>query len=801
MLNDSPDLSQVLAEATDIAQSVGQSLTSAHLLLALFTVPNPAEALLKERGVDEDRLLAEMTGAPVEEPAVAEAVLIKARELATGMGAQPDCLHLLVALTRVSRSGGALGAELLASCGLEVNALRTQALGYVTGVTPRRLLAREAAPVHARAAPFLRVDAAGLARELRPKPSPAPRLPGLTLPSEENHAPTAGALGRYELDPADFPWLTSIGRNLCALAEKGQLDKLIGREHEIEEVLDIIGKRRTNNPVLVGEPGVGKTALVEGLAQRIVALPRVATNDAAASPKDGSTFPLCERIIVEIDMASVLAGTSLRGAFSEKLGGIKEEVRRADGRVVVFIDELHTLIGAGATGDGPQDAANELKAALARGEFPCIGATTHDEFRKHIQSDPALERRFTAVVVRPPTPEQTVGILTGAAPRYEAHHGVRYGADALEAAAHLTARHVHDRALPDKAVSAMDLAGSRVRREGRQLVTRDDVARVVAKLAGLPEERLLAPEAARLRELERVLSTRIVGHRRALERIATIVRRNYAGFSSRRPLASLLLCGPAGVGKTELARALSDAVFGEGALVRIDLSDLTEQHGVARLLGAPPGYVGYGEPGQLTEPLRRRPASLVLFDEAEKAHPSVLQVLLQILEEGAIADARDRQVSFSSAIVVLATNAGGESFSRAAPIGFADARNESSDQRVLDEARGHFSPELWSRLDEKLVLAPLVESEMRAVAALLLGHSADRLAADRRIRYRATPDLIELLLTSVGVDRAQGARPLRAAVQRLVEGPLAERILAGDFSPGDEIVASANGDVVAFSRA
>ena len=802
-MRDSPDLAQVLAEAADIAQSVAQPLTSAHLLLALFTVPNPAEALLKERGVDEDALLAQMTGAPVEDPGIVEGLVAKARELARGVSAQPDCLHLLVALTRSQRGAGTLAGELLAATGLDVAALRSQAIGYVTGVTPRRLMTRETAPAPARAASLApRADAFGRAPQpqaqpipqpqalARPAPQPAPRSPLPPAPAPQ-HAPAPVAQSpresRFALDANDFPWLTSLGRNLCELADAGRLDPLVGRDREIEEVLDVLGKRRTNNPVLVGEPGVGKTAIVEGLAQRIAMLP----------PEAGA---LAQRTIVEIDMASLLAGTSLRGAFSERLNGLKEEVRRADGRVVVFIDELHTLIGAGATGDGPQDAANELKAALARGEFPCIGATTHDEFRKHIQGDPALERRFTAVVVREPTAEECAGILVGAAPRYERHHGVRYEPAALEAAAFLSARHVRDRALPDKAFSVIDLAGSRCRREGRDVVTRDDVARAVAKLAGVPEERLLGSEGERLQRLEADLAVRVVGHQGVIASAAAVIRRNWAGFSSRRPLASLLFAGPSGVGKSELARSLSDVVFGDGALLRIDLSELSEQHAVAKLIGAPPGYVGYGEPGQLTEPVRRRPATLVLFDEADKAHPSVLQLLLQILEEGELTDARDRTISFSSTIVVLTTNAGAEAFTRGPALGFADAgaSGRKAEQRALDDARQKLSPELWGRLDEKLVFAPLEAPEVRRVASLLLAKSAARLAAERRIRYSAGDDVVELLVSS-GLDRAQGARPLRSALQRLVEAPLAERILAGDFGPGDEVTALVREGAVAFA--
>ncbi|HYG67054.1 MAG TPA: ATP-dependent Clp protease ATP-binding subunit, partial [Anaeromyxobacteraceae bacterium] len=437
------------------------------------------------------------------------------------------------------------------------------------------------------------------------------------------------------------------------LAAAGKLDPLVGREREVEEAIDVLGKRRTNNPILVGEPGVGKTAIVEGIAQRLLEGARA----AARAP---------DRVLVELDMASVVAGTQLRGAFSEKLLAIKDEVRRAGGRVVVFIDEIHTLVGAGAAGEGPQDAANELKAALARGEFPCIGATTHDEYRQHIEKDPALERRFTPVLVREPSVPDTVAILRGLAPRYEKHHGVRFRPEAIEAAAALSARHVHDRFLPDKAVAVLDLAGSRARREGAAEVGEEGVARVVAQLAGLPVARLLATDRERILGLEAALGARVVGHGEAIAKMAAVIKRNFAGFASRRPMGSFLFLGPTGVGKTELARALAEALHGgRDALVQLDMTECAESTGVARLVGAAPGYVGYGEGGQLTEAVRRRPACVVVLDEIEKAHRDVQLLLLQILEEGRLTDGRGRQVDFSSTVVILTSNLGAAEATRA----------------------------------------------------------------------------------------------------------------------------------------
>ena len=520
-----------------------------------------------------------------------------------------------------------------------------------------------------------------------------------------------------------------------------------------------------------------------------------------------------ERVLVELDVSGLVAGTQLRGSFSERLIGIKDEVRKAEGRVIVFIDELHMLIGAGSAGEGPQDAANELKAALARGEFPCIGATTHDEYTKYIQQDAALERRFVPVLVREPSPRDALQILKQAAPHYEQHHAVRFAPDALEAAALLTARYVRDRCLPDKAFAAIDLAGSRARREGRGTVTREDVARSVARMAGVPEERLLQPDGERFLQLEQRLAARIVGHEQNLGVIARAIRRNYAGFSAQRPLASFLFVGPSGVGKTETAKAIADELF-DGALVRIDLSEYAEPHTAARLVGAPPGYVGYNEGGQLTEAVRRKPACVVLLDEVEKAHPAVLQLLLQVLDEGQLTDGRGRRVDFTSAVLALTSNAGASAFGESArSMGFTAAPDASQlkteppgpvehpqSRKALELARGSFTPELWARLDDRLVFAPLQRAEVARIAELLLDGSSRRLWDERRIAFRAGPGLIDHLIAAGGYQAALGARPMRQIIQRLVESPLADEILAGTVQPGDKLLACAGPAGVEFRR-
>ncbi|PTL85312.1 AAA family ATPase [Vitiosangium sp. GDMCC 1.1324] len=850
---DSTDLAQVLHEANDIAQSVAQKLTSAHVLLALFTVENRAQMLLREKGIDEDSLLERMTSQPSEQDGLVRELCMRSREIAQSSGArETDCMHLLVAFTRLRCAA----SDLLARTGLHLINLGNTALSYcLSGAMPRRLqpgrnamtvgLPRPSRPL---GAPPSAPPASALALSA-PRPAPvAPRTPSrpaisprdlidevnedtadapepTPVPPVPTRAPTpvpaaltpaaplvapvpapppsvpapapaprpppspARAAPALVLDEKRFPLLTSLGRNLSRLAQEGKLDPVVGRAKEIEEVIDVLGKRRTNNPCLLGEAGVGKTAVVEGVAQRLLEL----------------RGTLAEKILLELDMATLVAGTQLRGSFSEKLNALKDEVRRAEGRVVVFIDEIHTLVGAGSTGEGPQDAANELKTAMARGEFPCIGATTHDEYRKFISQDPALERRFTPVVVHEPSVPETVEILQGIIGRYEDHHGLRYAPDSLEAAASLASRYVTDRFMPDKAISVVDLAGSRCRREGKELVEASDVARVVAKIAGIPEERLLMTDSARLLRLEADLGEHVIGHEEAVSRIARVIRRNYAGFASRRPMGSFLFLGPTGVGKTEMARALAEVLFGsKDLLVRLDMSEMSESHGVSRLIGSPAGYVGYGDGGQLTEPVRRRPSCVVVLDEIEKAHREVQLLLLQVLEEGRLTDGKGRHIDFSNTVIVLTTNLGAESFHRTSrALGFgasAEGHGQNDMDSASNAARQALPPELWNRIDERLPFRPLAEGQVARIATMLLEESSRRLTTEKGIEYVAEAEVVELLMKSGGFDPKLGARPMRQVVQRLVEAPLAERILAGEFMAGDRVRVTVRAGELQFQR-
>ena len=809
---ESSDFAQVMLEAEDIAKSVGQRLTTAHVLLAMFTVENRAAMLLTEKDVNEDVLLELLTTAPSEPDGLVKELRERSREIAANCGsAEADCLHAMIAMTRVRCSA----QDLLFKTGMDLTALRNTALSYFTsGRMPRRLMlqrelppnvprASSGRPVGAPPLPFAPPTRTAVVQP-PPPPKPATLKPAMSIrdlvddvtdedvaalhaipapvvappvqtPLLAQHAPSAPSVvsGKWQLDPRTFPLLTSLGKNLTALAREGKLDPVVGRAREIDEVIDILGKRRTNNPVLLGEPGVGKTAVVEGVAQQLAML----------------KGPLGERMIIELDMGTLVAGTQLRGSFSERLNALKDEVKNA-GRVVVFIDELHTLMGAGSTGDGPQDAANELKAAMSRGEFPCIGATTHDEYRKHLSNDPAMERRFTPVVVNEPSVPDTVYILNGVIGRYEQHHRLKFAPEALQAAASMSAKYITDRFLPDKAISVLDLAGSRCHREGKSVVEPQDIARVIAKLAQLPEERLLMNDSERLLSMESDLRKRVIGHEEVIDRVAKVIRRNYAGFSSRRPMGSFLFLGPTGVGKTEMARGLAEVVFGSrDAMIRIDMSEMSEGHGVSRLIGAPAGYVGFGEGGQLTEPVRRKPSSVVVLDEIDKANREVLMLLLQVLEEGRLTDGKGRHIDFSNTIVILTTNLGAEAFSqKSRAMGFGSEATEiSTEKAAADVARRSLPPELWNRIDERCAFKPLREIEVAKIATLLLAESSKRLQSEKGITYEATEEVVSHLLKSGGFDPSLGARPMRQTVQRLVEGPLAERILAGDFADGDRV--------------
>jgi ATP-dependent Clp protease ATP-binding subunit ClpC len=632
------------------------------------------------------------------------------------------------------------------------------------------------------------------------------------------------------------PTLDQYGRDLTALAREGKLDPVIGRADEIEQTIEILSRRTKNNPALIGDPGVGKTAIVEGIAQRIV-------NDEVPET-------LTDRRVVQLDLAGMVAGTKYRGEFEERLKKVIDEITENQEQIILFVDELHTLVGAGGA-EGAMDAGNMLKPALARGELHVIGATTLDEYRKDVEGDPALERRFQPVFVREPTVDETIEILHGLKDRYEAFHRVRISDEAIVAAAELSDRYIRDRFLPDKAIDLIDQASARVRLrtrtkdddrrtleedlrrlarerdqataaedydragqlkhqmdsrrsdlEDRQTrrqrapeVTAEDIAEVVSRATGIPVSRLTTEDRQRLLELEQQLHGRIIGQDEAVRAVAEAVRRSRAGLGDpRKPIGSFLFLGPTGVGKTELARTLAEALFGsENLMVRFDMGEFQERHTVSRLVGAPPGYVGYEEAGQLTEQVRRRPYSVLLFDEIEKAHPDVFNILLQILDDGRLTDAQGRTVDFKNTVVIMTSNLGADRIQQQA------RTNESFDtlkKDLMDILRRSFRPEFINRIDEIIVFRALTEEQLVEITQLLVDRLSRRLRA-QHMDVQFSEDALKLLARE-GYDPEFGARPLARTIQRLVENELSRMVLSGEVEPGDKVLVEADGDTLKF---
>ena len=647
----------------------------------------------------------------------------------------------------------------------------------------------------------------------------------------------------------DCPTLASYGRNLTALAKEGKLDPIIGRDAETERVIQILARRQKNNPCLIGEPGVGKTAVVEGLAKRIA---------------DGNIPEMLRnKTIVTVDIPSMIAGAKYRGEFEERLKNVMAEVaKRPD--IILFIDEIHTLVGAGAA-EGALDAANILKPALSRGEMQLIGATTIAEYRKNIEKDAALERRFQSVMVGEPSPEDAVRILRGLRDRYEAHHKLKISDDAIEAAVSLSARYINDRYLPDKAIDLMDEAASRLRisrytsppdvkalearvdtlcrekeeaikaqdfeaaarlrdeeqalrdelrrettawqenrRDAALTVTREDIADIVTAWTGIPVRQMESEESKKLLHLDKILKEHIIGQPEAVDAVAKAIRRGRMGLKDpKRPLGSFLFLGPTGVGKTELCRALALVMFGDrNAIIRVDMSEYMEKHSVSRLIGSPPGYVGYDEGGQLTEKIRHKPYSVVLFDEVEKAHPDVLNILLQILDDGMLTDAQGRRVDFKNTVIILTSNIGASAITeKAKSLGFTAAATDEKaamEANVMQALKSAFRPEFLNRLDEIIVFNRLTDADIRKIASLLLAELGERICGIG-VEIEFDPSLVAYVAEK-GFDPIYGARPLRRAITSLVEDSFSEAMLEGRIAAGDRILAKAIEGKVLFEK-
>jgi ATP-dependent Clp protease ATP-binding subunit ClpC len=666
-----------------------------------------------------------------------------------------------------------------------------------------------------------------------------------------NEEPSGGPAKATKVKNTNTPTLNQFGRDLTELARDGKLDPVIGREKEIERVIQILSRRTKNNPVLIGEPGVGKTAIVEGLAQKIVEgeIPEI----------------LKDKRVVTLDMASMVAGTKYRGEFEDRLKTVLNEVIKA-GNVILFIDEMHTLIGAGAA-EGAIDASNILKPALARGEIQVVGATTLDEYRKYVERDPALERRFQPIIVDEPTVEETIEILKGLRDKYEAHHRVKITDEALEAAARLSHRYIADRFLPDKAIDLIDEAASRVRlktvtappeikeledkindlikekeeairtqeyekaakirdeeqklREeleklkakwqqnslsNEKSVGPEEIAQVVSLWTGIPVKKLAEEESERLLHLEEVLHERVIGQDEAVEAVARAIRRARVGLKDpKRPIGSFIFLGPTGVGKTELTKALAEALFGdENAMIRLDMSEYMERHTVSKLIGSPPGYVGFEEGGQLTEKVRRKPYSVILLDEIEKAHPDVFNILLQILEDGRLTDSKGRTVDFKNTVIIMTSNVGAELLKKQSTLGFMPQEKEDKasydkiKETLMAELRKTFRPEFLNRVDEIIVFHQLSKEDIEKIADIMIKELNDRLK-ENDIKLEFTPEAKEEIIKQ-GYDPNYGARPLRRVIQRIVENQLSELMLQGEVKPGDELIVTAKDGKIEFVK-
>ncbi|UQA60358.1 AAA family ATPase [Polyangium aurulentum] len=844
--------------AQDLAAARKERPTSVHLLAAIASREGQAGELLRERRLDADALLKAGRSFDEDTPDPLARAAVAARELGkrAPLG-EPNALHLLLALL-ADRTSAAHRA--LVQAGVDTSRLRTATMQLSLGVVAARRSSPGAAPGKTTeteprptaqvrpsrpldldkpispAAPPRRPQPAGVTVPLFPPPPrqappqakaptappPAPPLaptntppvatatpvplslpapsrtpeqpPARRAPQASKPAPPPPPPARAPLSPdnhplaldrARLPTLAAIGKNLTLAAALGELDKVIGRDIEVDQALDVLAKKKQNSCLLVGPAGVGKTSVARGIAHRLAA--------------EGERQPAFARLFVEISFSELVAGTGTRGALAERMGTILREMREYDRKIILFVDEIHELVGGGF-----DEATAEIKLALGRGDLLLVGATSPEEYRKSFEADPALARRFSVVEIEEPDVDAAFLLCKHVALGLADHHGLDYADEAIAAAVSWSTRYLPGRALPDKALSILDLAGARARRRASPSnplpnVNLPEIAEVVASLADIPEERLLETDRDRMLALESLLAERVVGHAPALGRIARVLRRNAAGIRAERPLGTFLLLGPTGVGKTETAKAIAEALFhSPDAMTRLDLSEYSESHATARLIGAPPGYVGHEAGGQLTEAVRRRAYQVILLDEIEKAHRDVLEAFLQVFDEGRMTDGRGRRVDFTNTVIVMTSNLGASeagALKNERSVGFSRAAQTTvSPDKLADTmiaaARSALPPELYNRIDEVLVFGPLARAEVREVARRLLAGLGGALEG-KGIRLDVEPAVLDLLLAEGGFDEGLGARPMKRAIMRLIEAPLAEMILRGELGDGSVALLSA----------
>lgn len=814
------ELARLERQAVDLARGRKERVTSAHLLAAIAALEEGAGVLLRDRRLGPEDLLRAARAATDDERDPLRQAAKGARDVADRMRAPaPLAVHLLISLLGDRRTAA---YRALDQCGVDKRRLRLSAMNQALGALGRKPIE---SPAEAKARPAVAVEASvgrsgqprpargGLARRRAQLVSPEDlrrtrRQRDVAAPSEETPVPPGAPASdvprgeetkpeprrsapksartddelerRFGLPRKQYPLLARFGDNLTLAAARGQLDRCVCREIEVERVLDVLCKRFGNNPCLVGPSGVGKTRIAHGVAQRL-------------AEQEGEGEPW---LIVELGAAALVNGTGVRGGLAQRMQALRREVELGGGRIVLLFDDIHQLF----IGDGGEELASEFKLAISRGELRCIGATTREEYARTIEADPALARRFSLVEIEEPSREDAYLMLESLAPKFEAHHAVRLGPDVLALAIAWSTQYVTGKVLPDKAVSVLDLSLARARRRNQAEVLPEQVAEVVSEISSVPVDRLLASDGERLLSLETALGARVVGHAECLAAIARSVRRNAAGLGGRRPIGTFLLLGPTGVGKTETAKALAEALFfSDQALTRIDLSEYGEPHSVARLLGAPPGYVGHEAGGQLTEAVRRRPYQVVLLDELEKAHDDVLQSFLAVLDEGRMTDGRGRTVDFSHTLIVMTSNLGAADLGATSSLGFQRGEPNAASSyaaRLLARARATLAPEFFNRIDDVLVFSPLERAEVCEIAQRMLGRLGERLQASRGIQIDFEPSAVDALLAAGGMDLKLGARPMQRTISRLVEGPLADMILSGELESGRNVYLRGRGKQV-----